>query len=58
MGMIISSVKVDWKGGKGGAGRAEVVEVEELRLLSVVMVGREQVGVTEFIILHPCFNLH
>ena len=48
MGMIISSVKVGWKGGKVGVGTAEVVEVEQLRLLSVVMVGREQVGVTEF----------
>ena len=48
MGMIIYSVKVVWKGGKGGVGTAEVVEVEKLRLLSVVMVGREQVGVTEF----------
>ena len=47
MGMIIS-VKVGWKGGKGGVGTAEVVEVEQLRQLSVVMVGRVQVGVMEF----------
>ena len=45
MGMIIYSVKVGWKGGKGGA---EVVEVEKLRQLIVVMVEREQVGITEF----------
>ena len=30
MGMIISSVKVGWIGGKGGVGTAEVVEVEQL----------------------------
>ena len=36
------------KGGKGGVGIAELVEVEQLRLLIVVMMGREQVGVTEF----------
>ena len=41
-------IKVGWKGGKGGVGTAEVVEVEQLRLLIVAMVGREQVGVTEF----------
>ena len=64
-GMIISCVKVGGKGGKGGVGTAEVVEVEELRLLSVVMVGREQVGVMEFYFyihvlicidnMHQCF---
>ena len=45
MGIIISSVKVGWKGGKGGVGTAEVVEVEQLRLLIVAMVGREHMGV-------------
>ena len=46
MGMIIYSVKVGWKGGKGGIDTVEVVEVEQLRLLIVAMVRREQVGVT------------
>ena len=43
-------------GGKGGVGTADVVEVEQLRLLVVAMVGRKQVGVTEF--LHPCFYFY
>ena len=61
MGMIISSVKMGWKGGKGGVGTSEVVEVEQLRLLIVAMVGREHMGVnfifTSFFNLLNYYNL-
>ena len=46
--MMISSVRVGWKGGKGGVGTAEVVEMEQLRLLTVAMVRRDKVGVKQF----------
>ena len=46
--VIIYFVKVGWKGGKGEVGTVEVVEVEQLRPLTVAMMGRNKVGVTTF----------
>ena len=48
VGVIIYSVKVGWKGGKGEVGTVEGVEVEQLRPLTVAMMGRNKVDVTKF----------